>query len=148
MHPHDEPDWMRRFEAACRERGLPVTVQRRVLLDALVRTDAHPTADELWESARERIPGLSRTTVYRVLETLVGLGLARRLPHPRGAARFDGDVSPHHHAVCVLCDRVYDVSEPAGASLPRPKGLPAGYRLEGCTILYVGRCRECQTRGN
>ncbi len=143
MQPRETARRVRDFEMACRERGLPITVQRRVLMDAIVRTETHPTADELWELAKARIPGISRTTVYRVLDTFVDLGLVRRLPHPRGATRFDGDVSPHHHAVCTSCENVYDVQEANCAALPPPADLPLGFVIEGCAILFLGTCRDC-----
>ena len=59
------------FERLCRERGLSLTVQRRAVLEAVLDRGDHPTADQVYDEVKERLPGLSRTTVYRVLETLV-----------------------------------------------------------------------------
>ncbi len=56
-----------RFEEA----GVPFTVQRRAVWESLARRKDHPTADDVFESVEERMPGVSRTTVYRSLETLV-----------------------------------------------------------------------------
>lgn len=67
-----------RLEALCRERGLPVTVQRRVIFAALLDHDDHPTVDRVFADVKNRIPGVSRTTVYRTLETLADLGTVRR----------------------------------------------------------------------
>jgi len=76
------------LESISRERSLPVTVQRRVVLDTLLDRQDHPTVDQLYEDVRERMPGVSRTTIYRALETLIDLGLARRTntsKHPRAS---------------------------------------------------------------
>jgi len=63
-------------DAGCRHHGLPLTGQRRVILDARANAADHPTVDEILEQGRARLPGVSRPTVYRALGTLVQLGLA------------------------------------------------------------------------
>ena len=75
------------FEQRCRERGVPVTWQRSAVYEALSAREDHPTADDLYEELAPKVPGLSRATVYRVLETVVGLGLASRVAHPGAAGR-------------------------------------------------------------
>ena len=62
---------LQEFEETCRRKGLPLTVQRRVILEAVLQRDDHPTADQIYEAVQERIPQLSRTTVYRVLDALL-----------------------------------------------------------------------------
>ena len=71
------------LEQALREQGLSLTSQRRVILEALLKRKDHPTADQVYELVRDRLPGLSRATVYRALETLVQAGAARKVFHPR-----------------------------------------------------------------
>lgn len=144
MHAHKSTERIHRFEAICRENGLPITVQRRVLIDAIVRTDKHPTAEELWDHAREILPDISRTTVYRILDAFVDLGLVNRVPHPRGATRFDGNVDPHHHIICTRCERVHDVHEPVCSNLRQPEQLPPGFQLQSCSVLFLGLCQDCQ----
>jgi Fur family peroxide stress response transcriptional regulator len=147
MESRPASERIHRFEALCRDNGLPITVQRRVLIDAIVRTDTHPTAEELFEHARCVLPDISRTTVYRILDTFVRLGLVSRVPHPRGATRFDGNVDPHHHAVCTACSRVFDITGPRLQDLPRPRDLPEGFEYSGCAVLYLGRCLSCRKQG-
>jgi len=99
------------FEQRCREQGMPVTAQRRVVLEELLRHDDHPTADQVLEGVRGRMPEISRATVYRVLETLVRLGAAQKTCHPGGVARFDPKTERHHHLVCTHCGKVVDVED-------------------------------------
>ena len=75
------------FESLCRERGLALTVQRRIILENLASRADHPTADQIYEAVKERIRGLSRTTVYRVLETFVQLGVVTKVSNPQAKAR-------------------------------------------------------------
>ena len=86
-------------------------IQSRVILEAVLDREDHPTADQLFEDVRGRIPGVSRTTVYRVLETLVQLGVVRRANHSEAMARFDGNTEHHHHLVCLDCHCVTDLDD-------------------------------------
>lgn len=131
------------FEAECRKRGLAVTVQRRTVFEAVsVRRD-HPTADMVYDSVRERIPGLSRTTVYRVLETLVGAGLVRRVHHAGGVTRFDPITERHHHLVCEACSRLVDLEDAAVPELRLPLARGSGFRIKDYSVSFLGLCGAC-----
>ncbi len=135
---------VQRFPELCKSRGLPVTVQRRVVYEALAKTTSHPTADGVYEMVSPILPGISRTTVYRVLEALTRSRLIQRIPHPASAARYDGNVEHHHHLVCRLCGRVRDVHDVEIENLPRPKRKPSGFRIEAFSVVYTGTCAACR----
>jgi len=137
---------LRQFEALCRERGLPLTVQRRAVLVALMRHSDHPTADHIFDEVSGRFPGISRTTVYRVLETLVRLGVARKVCHPEAAARFETDTDRHHHMVCLECGRMVDLRDPRLDSLPFPDARSQGFKLTDYSIQFRGTCADCAQR--
>jgi Fur family peroxide stress response transcriptional regulator len=134
---------LQQFESLCRERGLPLTVQRRDILKAVLERDDHPSADQVYESVKDRIPGLSRTTVYRVLETLVGLGVIRRLHHPGASARFDGNMDRHHHLVCKDCNRVIDIVSKSLDDLRLTPSQRQGFEIEDYSVHFTGVCAEC-----
>ncbi len=134
------------FEAACRAQGLPLTVQRRVILEALAARDDHPTADEIFAAIQERIPGVSRTTVYRVLETLVGVGVASKVCHPGATARFDAKTDRHHHLVCRECGKVRDLEAPALDRLPLPNTSRRGFEIRDYSIHFLGTCADCRPK--
>jgi Fur family peroxide stress response transcriptional regulator len=134
---------LQQFESLCRERGLPLTVQRRDILKAVLERDDHPSADQIYESVKDRIPGLSRTTVYRVLETLVGLGVIQRLHHPGANARFDGRIHRHHHLVCKQCNRVIDIVSKGLDDLRLPPSQRRGFEIEDYSVHFTGLCAEC-----
>ncbi len=135
---------VREFASLCRARGLPVTVQRRAILEAVLRSDEHPTADQVFEVVGERVPGVSRTTVYRVLETLVELGVIRRLHHPGPAARFEGKIGRHHHLICRKCNAVIDVEHAALDELPLPNVADKGFEIDDFSVHFTGLCAKCR----
>ena len=147
MNPDEKRTRLLRFEALCRERGLALTSQRRRIMESiLVRTD-HPTADQIYEDVKEHLPGISRTTVYRVLETLVGIGAISKVCSPGSATRFDPLTRRHHHLVCMHCDRLIDVEDAAlDAAVERAKVKAKAFEIEDFSIHFHGICAACQKK--
>jgi Fur family peroxide stress response transcriptional regulator len=126
----------------CREHALPLTVQRRVVLEALsLRTD-HPTADQIFDDVRTRMPEISRTTVYRVLETFVRIAVARKVCHPGSATRYEVKTHRHHHLVCLNCEKMLDLEDPSLDGLPLPSES-SGFQIGDYSIQFRGLCSDC-----
>lgn len=140
----EEADRLREIHDCCRRHGLAVTVQRRVVFEALLRRRDHPTADQVYELVRRQLPGIARATVYRVLETLARIGAITKACHPGAATRYDPTVARHHHLVCVRCDKVVDFADAHLDRLPIPRGRPQGFRVHGFSVHYFGLCPTCR----
>ena len=132
------------FAALCRRLGTPATVQRRAVLQAVLEHDDHPTADQVYEAARHRVPGISRTTVYRALDALVAMGLVRCLHHSGPAARFDGRTHRHHHLICRHCNLVIDLENPR-LDRVRVADIDSGeFEIEDFSVHLTGICPACR----
>lgn len=131
------------FEQLCRAHGMPLTVQRRAVLAALLNRHDHPTADEIFSGLQQTLPGISRPTVYRVLDSLVKIGIAKKVCHPGAAARFETKLERHHHLVCVRCDKVTDFEHPAFDRLSLPNAATLGFELQDYSIHFRGMCADC-----
>jgi Fur family peroxide stress response transcriptional regulator len=131
---------------ALRTRGLRLTGPRRVVLEVVRGTDSHPTAERVHEMVRRRLPRVSLGTVYRNLRLLVEQGLVKELPGPH--ARFDGNLSEHHHFTCLDCGRIVDVAgtvtEPHARALCSRVAAEAGLHVSHHRIDFYGRCAECR----
>jgi Fur family peroxide stress response transcriptional regulator len=138
---------LRAFEQRCRESGFPLTIQRRVILECVLQRHDHPTADQIHEEVRASVPEISRTTVYRTLESLVQLGAIRRAHHLGPASRFDANTGHHHHLVCMRCNSVTDIEDPRLADLPVPEQLCGNFRVMDYSVHYAGLCAACQKEG-
>jgi Fur family peroxide stress response transcriptional regulator len=135
---------LRAFEDRCREVGFQLTVQRRVILEAVLLRDDHPTAEQICDTIREQVPEISRGTVYRTLDSLVQLGAIRRAHHLGPATRFDSNTGQHHHLVCIQCNRVIDIEDTRLDNLPFPDRKRTGFRITDYSIHFTGLCTECQ----
>jgi len=142
---HDVRGRLRELEQLCKDRGIRVTIQRRTVFETLVARADHPTADQVHEDVRAQLPSVSRMTVYRILEWVVRLGLARKVCHPGSAVRFDPNTGPHHHLVCLSCSRLFDFVEPGLDELPVPAAAGrVGFEVSGYFVQYRGVCSECR----
>jgi len=131
------------FGRLCRERGVPLTDQRRIVFEAVLDLDDHPTADQVHASLARRSPGVSRATVYRTLEGLARMGVITKACHPGKAVRYDRRTEVHHHLVCMRCDEVIDITEPRFDSLPIPDTKALGFRVDDMRVQLRGLCRRC-----
>jgi len=98
------------LQRRCTSLGVPLTAQRRVVMEVLAERHDHPTVEQIHAAVELRLPGVSRATVYRNLELLMRLGLVRQLAHLGSAARYDPNLEPHHHFHCDRCGSVHDLA--------------------------------------
>ena len=106
----------------------------------------HPSADQVYEVVVRAMPGISRTTVYRTLETLVRMGIITKAPHPSSVARYDPRLETHHHLICQRCDAVIDITDERLDSLPVPDTSALGFEVLDVRVQLRGMCRRCRER--
>ncbi len=132
------------FTERCRERGLAITPQRLAIIRALLSSAQHPTADAVYETVRQEHPYISRATVHRTLEVLCDAGEARKVTLLHDSARYDGNVAPHHHVVCVRCHRIADVSIPdADERLLSACKSIGDFQVLGASVEIQAVCADC-----
>ncbi len=134
------------FELLCSRQGLSQTTQRRMILLTLARRKDHPTADQIYEELKGQFKGLSRTTVYRVLETFVRIGLVQKTTSLDAKARFDADTGRHHHITCIECGEVVDLHDPMLNRIDLPDEKTSGYKLLDYSIAFTGICAQCRAK--
>lgn len=85
-----------------------MTRQRRLILDILLASSEHLSAEEIYRRARERASDIALGTVYRNLGRMVEDGEIRRIELCGAPDRYDRNTIPHDHVICVRCGKVYD----------------------------------------
>jgi Fur family peroxide stress response transcriptional regulator len=89
---------------------------------------------------------VSRTTVYRVLETLVQLGVSRKTNHFEATARFDANTDHHHHLICSSCNKITDLEDRSLDQFRLPEIRRTGFKVTDYSVYFEGFCPECQKR--
>lgn len=137
---------LQEFARICRARGMRCTVQRRAILEAVLELDNHPSAEQAYEAVTPRLPGVSKTTVYRALESLARLGVITKACHPGAVARFDCRTELHHHLICLHCDSVVDISDAGLDALALPDTSGFGFEVTDFRVQLRGICQRCRER--
>lgn len=125
--------------------GLRLTPQRVAIYRALVRTDSHPTAQQLYEQLQPELPSLSQATVYNTLQALVERELVHEIGDAGdGAVHYDADLAPHVNLVCTRCHRIDDFHADLLTEVDGLVAAESGYQLKGARLVYYGLCPVCR----
>ena len=114
--------------------------QRESLVELLCSTKLHPDAQWLYEKLRKEYPNISLGTVYRNLRQLTEMGEILELRYG-DSSHFDGDISPHYHMRCSLCNKIIDIPK---ESISIEIKTENGFRIDAVNISLGGICRACQ----
>ncbi len=136
---------MAAFRALCGETGLRVTHQRQEVYRELARAADHPSAEMLHKRVTRRIPTMTLDTVYRTLGTLEEIGLVERMGVIGNSARFEANLTAHHHFVCKGCGHILDVYSERLDRAGLEQELPKGARLHSARVELRGLCQTCAT---
>ena len=117
-----------------------MTRQKACILEVIRSDMAHHTADEILALASERLPGISRATVYNNLKALERDKLIRRITAEDSKDRYDGSFIPHGHLFCTECGEVtdFDIPDFCGMLMDYTDGRMDSYELK---VRYV--CKKC-----
>jgi Fe2+ or Zn2+ uptake regulation protein len=132
--------------AALRARGKRLTRPRRLILDTVRASDAHPSVAAVYRLVRRRLPRVSLATVYRNLRMLAAEGLLNERADLAGM-RFDGNTARHDHFTCVACGRIYDVPALAAPGVRTRVASRTGFEVLTQRIEFYGRCGACRRGG-
>jgi Fur family peroxide stress response transcriptional regulator len=132
------------FAARCRAGGLAVTPQRLSIIEALLTSTAHPRAEEIYAEVRTLHPHISLATVHRTLETLCRIGEARKVTVLHDSARYDANLRPHQHVVCVECRAIRDIEIEELENLLGKSPSLEGYKTLGWSLEIQALCDGCR----
>ena len=133
-------DMLENFVERCRQAGLKITPQRIAVYEILLKSRNHPTVEEIYEEVKSRYPFVSLATVYRTVETLERMGLAKKVCYWGSTARYDANMDEHHHLICTSCGAIKDVYIEGRLDIPEEL---EGFKTVGYSINVYGICPNC-----
>lgn len=129
-------------------RKIRMTKQRLAIIEELGKLDMHPTADEIYERVRRRLPRVSLGTVYRNLELLSRSGIIGKLEIGGQQMRFDRERGTHPHIRCIRCGRIEDIpGESTPTECDRDFLQATGYTSIERRVEFIGICPACRDTG-
>jgi len=120
-----------------------LTPQRQVILEELAKVKNHPTAGEVYDMVRKRLPRIGLGTVYRNLELMADNGLILKLDVGGSQKRFDATTHLHYHIRCTCCGKVDDIEMQALPHLDKLAARSCDYQVLSHHIEFTGLCEEC-----
>ena len=129
--------------AIVRAAGIKLTHQRLEIFREIAASAEHPSVETVFSAVRARVPTVSQDTVYRTLWLLRDLGLATTLGPQRDGVRFDANLDPHHHYVCVRCGLVRDFESVALNTLRVPDAVKQLGSVVDAHVEVRGVCAKC-----
>ena len=129
-----------------RERGYRVTAQRTIILETIAHMEDHISAQQVYEGAKERLPGLNLTTVYRTVESLQGAGMINMLSTGGEPMRFSlrNPEHSHSHLVCRECGSISEVATEKIEAFTRHVEDETSFRIDSEHLTLEGLCEACK----
>jgi Fe2+ or Zn2+ uptake regulation protein len=119
--------------------GLRMTRQRQEIYRILIEQRNHPTANEVFMRAKDRLPNLSLATVYNCLEALVQHGIIRQVHFERESSRYCPNLREHGHFHDASTGVIHDIDFKPGVNLTDVLELPPGAVIEDVEITLRGK---------
>ena len=127
--------------------NIRITPQRYAILEYLVESRMHPTADDIYKALADRFPNMSAATVYNNLRLFVKIGFVKELAYGDASSRFDFSNTQHYHAICESCGKIVDLYYPVLDDVEMVAETLTGFQVSHHRMEVYGICPECLEKG-
>ena len=137
---------MEKLIQSLRKRGLKITPQRLAVVKILKDNKSHPGAEEIYLKVRKNHPTISLATIYQTLDTLEQIGGIRVLRFDKRRTRYDPDLSPHDHLICIRCHKIMDLNHDFSKNMKLPPVLKNRFEIDEFFVVFSGICEDCKKK--
>jgi Fur family peroxide stress response transcriptional regulator len=137
---------LRAFRELSRQNGLKLTHQRLEIFKVLLSMLDHPSAEDIFEEVKKRIPTIAFDTVYRTLSLFERHGLISKVNYLDGRTRYDSVAERHCHLICTRCRKIEDFGWPEVDRLQIPNEVRRWGSIESRHLELRGLCQDCLTK--
>ena len=136
------------FAEYLKSNGLLYSEQREQILDIFLKTEKHPTINDLYELVRKKHTQIGLATVYRTMKVICGAGLARETDFGGNIKRFEHKYKHQHHdhLVCLKCGRIIEVISPAIEKLQENLAKKHKFKALKHKMEILGLCKNCKSK--
>lgn len=117
------------------------SIQRVKIFEYIHVKRNHPTVENIHKGLINKIPALSKTTVYNTLKQFVEKGIVQIINIEDNETRYDADTSTHGHFKCLKCGMLYDFS--FDNSSIKISGLD-NFDIHQTHLYVKGTCNKCK----
>lgn len=127
-----------------RSTKMRVTAQRVAVIEYLLKSKDHPTADDIYQALEHKFPSISPATIYNNLRVLCDMGLVREMSYSNMPSRFDGNTTDHYHIICDDCGQIIDFHYPILEEVEVAAEQLTSFKISHHRLEIYGKCKECQ----
>ncbi|KEZ47487.1 MULTISPECIES: peroxide-responsive transcriptional repressor PerR [Metabacillus] len=129
-----------------KQTGVRITPQRHAILEYLIQSMTHPTADDIYKSLESKFPNMSVATVYNNLRVFREVGLVKELTYGDASSRFDFVTTEHYHVICEKCGKIVDFHYPGLDEVEHLASHVTGFKVSHHRMEIYGVCGTCEKR--
>jgi Fur family transcriptional regulator, peroxide stress response regulator len=126
--------------------GVRITPQRHAILEFLIQSMIHPTADDIYKALESKFPNMSVATVYNNLRVFREAGLVKELTYGDSSSRFDFVTNDHYHIICDSCGKIVDFHYPGLDEVEHLASHVTGFKVNSHRMEINGICPDCVTQ--
>jgi Fur family ferric uptake transcriptional regulator len=127
-----------------KEINFKLTNQRAIILDYLKENYNHPSVKEIFIFVKNKLPRISKKTVYSNLQFLCDKDLIMEVK-VKGVQRYEPKLDPHHHLICRKCGKIIDFKSEELLSHAMKVGKNIkDFDVEFSNINFYGICKKCK----
>ncbi|MFD1927853.1 peroxide-responsive transcriptional repressor PerR [Sporosarcina siberiensis] len=126
-----------------KSKGVRITPQRHAILEYLISTKTHPTADEIYKSLASNFPNMSVATIYNNLRVFRSAELVKELTYGDSSSRFDFVTHDHYHIICNDCGIIVDFHHPGLEEIEHLASHVTGFKVNSHRMEVYGTCPAC-----
>lgn len=123
--------------------GVRITPQRHAILEFLIQSMIHPTADDIYKALEAKFPNMSVATVYNNLRVFRESGLIKELTYGDSSSRFDFVTNDHYHIICDSCGKIVDFHYPGLDEVEHLASHVTGFQVNSHRMEIYGTCPTC-----
>ncbi len=124
--------------------GERMTIQRRLVIEALHQSASHLTISDVQECLRKEGHNLDESTIYRILQWLKSLSIVSQTDlGERGIVYELLGETPHHHLICLGCHAVIGLDDSLARDLRERLLRDYGFEARVDHMAIFGWCRAC-----
>ena len=140
-------DWIGHARDTLERDGYRLSAPRTAVVETLATLGCSVTAKEIGDRLRDRGEDIGVASIYRTLDLLDRLHLARRVDAAEGVARYepiDPSGDHHHHLVCERCGEVTAFEDRELEHVIERLADRVDYAVDAHDVTLRGNCPDCR----
>jgi len=136
----------KKYRELLKKENLKNTKHRNSILEVIEENRQPMTADTIYVKLREQGVSISLSTVYRVLDTLIGKGLVVKTSvTDENKGLYEINTMEHkHHFLCTKCRKMLSVDGCPLEEYERELEEKLGFSIKGHKLEMFGLCDKCK----